>query len=705
MIKYYQQFFIYFFITCIVILMALLTDDRLFYILLFLWFLRLFCLKHTMTVVMCCFVSILMTMIGLQHMHKTSLFSGSETTFRLRIPANTIVVNGDKVSWRGYVDGEELQGEYIVQSHVEKEKWETTVDDMTVVVTGTLEKPMSATNMFQFDYARYLKQQRNSFWIVKVATYNIVSRDMNIFMNWRRHIKKQVPMLLNGYIDSLLFGKGHDDVQEVFQNLGVIYLVSLSGIHIQWLLKGLEKLLWRSGMTREVVSVIIRIVAVCIGTMGVNVGVLRSIIDKLLPRTWTRITKLSIIGMCLLCINPYYIFHLGFQLSFGLSILSCMVKERVNVWLMSTPFLSATFFEIPMLSLMISPIIFRVIKWLIFPIVWITAISVLIPINTKAMFMFFERIVHTFHHSVSILSAMRIGLFVTGRLPDWRYVLISICMVLFMLFIKRRRYFIIVLPFVFLLYMPISQDRIVMIDVGQGSSMLLQKNNHTVLVDTGGDIIFKQKALWKERDRKPLAKRTLVPVLKSLGISQLSSVILTHADQDHVGALEDLKKEITIKEIVYAQGAPIDGDRAILAPRTLKYGDLQLDVMWPIKKGTGENDDSVVIYTTFGNLNWLLMGDAGIKVEEALFLKHARLKTDVLVVGHHGSRTSSSKKFIEHISPRYSLISVGKNNRFNHPDSAVLDNLKDTKIYRTDEHGGITFEKIDGKWQFNTAKD
>jgi len=97
-----------------------------------------------------------------------------------------------------------------------------------------------------------------------------------------------------------------------------------------------------------------------------------------------------------------------------------------------------------------------------------------------------------------------------------------------------------------------------------------------------------------------------------------------------------------------------------------------------------ENDNSSVIYTELNNHKFLFMGDAWINVEEDLIKKYNFKDIDVLKVGHHGSRTSSNKAFINEISPKYSIISVGKNNRYGHPNKEVLENLKNSYIYRTD---------------------
>ena len=102
-----------------------------------------------------------------------------------------------------------------------------------------------------------------------------------------------------------------------------------------------------------------------------------------------------------------------------------------------------------------------------------------------------------------------------------------------------------------------------------------------------------------------------------------------------------------------------------------------------------ENDNSSVIYTELNNHKFLFMGDAGVGVEQDLLEKYNIQNIGVLKVGHHGSKTSSSKEFIDEISPEFSIISVGKNNRYGHPNKEVLDILSKSKIYRTDQYGSV----------------
>ena len=99
----------------------------------------------------------------------------------------------------------------------------------------------------------------------------------------------------------------------------------------------------------------------------------------------------------------------------------------------------------------------------------------------------------------------------------------------------------------------------------------------------------------------------------------------------------------------------------------------------------------------------MLMGDAGIEKEKDILDKYNISDIDVLKVGHHGSKTSSSKEFINEINPKYSIISVGKNNRYGHPNKEVLHNLEGSKIYRTDKQGSIMFKIKNNKLKIETC--
>lgn len=121
------------------------------------------------------------------------------------------------------------------------------------------------------------------------------------------------------------------------------------------------------------------------------------------------------------------------------------------------------------------------------------------------------------------------------------------------------------------------------------------------------------------------------------------------------------------------------------------------------KEYDNENDNSNVIYTKLNGYKFMFMGDAGVDKEKEILDKYNLSDIDVLKVGYHGSKTSSSKVFINEINPKYFIISVGKNNRYGHPNKEELNNLSDSKIYRTDQDGSIMFKIKNNKLKIETC--
>ena len=121
------------------------------------------------------------------------------------------------------------------------------------------------------------------------------------------------------------------------------------------------------------------------------------------------------------------------------------------------------------------------------------------------------------------------------------------------------------------------------------------------------------------------------------------------------------------------------------------------------KEYDNENDNSNVIYTEFDGYKFMFLGDASSTTEKVIMSIYNLPDIDVLKVGHHGSKTSSSQEFINEINPRYSIISVGKNNKYGHPNKEVLENLNNSKIYRTDKQGSIMFKIKNNKLKVETC--
>ena len=180
-----------------------------------------------------------------------------------------------------------------------------------------------------------------------------------------------------------------------------------------------------------------------------------------------------------------------------------------------------------------------------------------------------------------------------------------------------------------------------------------------------------------------------------------------------MGEAINLVNNFKVKKVIFNCGEFNDLEKElikVLDKKKIKYysciKELNIDnnklYFLQTKEYDNENDNSNVIYTELDGYKFMFMGDAGVDKEKDILDKYNLSNIDVLKVGHHGSKTSSSKSFIDEISPKYSIISVGKNNLYGHPNDSVLNNLIDSQIYRTDQDGSIMFKIKNNKLEIET---
>ena len=176
-----------------------------------------------------------------------------------------------------------------------------------------------------------------------------------------------------------------------------------------------------------------------------------------------------------------------------------------------------------------------------------------------------------------------------------------------------------------------------------------------------------------------------------------------HGDYDHLGEAVNLINNFKVDKVILNNDKFNDletelinvlNDRNINYFKNVKQLSIFNNKLYFLNDElySNENDNSIVLYVVINDVKMLFMADAGISVEHDIIKKYNLNDIDILKVGHHGSKTSTSRKLIDVITPQYALISVGKNNRYGHPDKQVLNRLKQSKIYRTDEHGSVVFK-------------
>lgn len=234
------------------------------------------------------------------------------------------------------------------------------------------------------------------------------------------------------------------------------------------------------------------------------------------------------------------------------------------------------------------------------------------------------------------------------------------------------------------------------LDVGQADSILISNNEHNMLIDAGNN-----------EDGPKLVKF----IKEELNITKFDYVVGTHPHEDHIGGLDDIINNFEVDNVLLPEvttttktfedvlDAISNNNLNITVPKidnTFKLGEADLSIIY---SGTDEknlNNSSIVLKMVFGNYTYLFTGDAEKEVEDIILKKNINI--DVLKVGHHGSSTSSSENFLKKVTPSYAIISVAKENSYNHPDELTINRIKKytDNIYITSELGTILLTS-DGK--------
>ncbi|QPA58187.1 MBL fold metallo-hydrolase [Lysinibacillus sphaericus] len=236
-----------------------------------------------------------------------------------------------------------------------------------------------------------------------------------------------------------------------------------------------------------------------------------------------------------------------------------------------------------------------------------------------------------------------------------------------------------------------DEMRVHFMDVGQGDSILIESPNvKTMLIDAG----------------VKGAGQQVVSYLKELGVNKLDKVVATHPDADHIGGLIPVLHAIPIEQF-YDSGkvhtsqtfeemlmAIDEKNIPYYVPKTGDFIEFDKDVTVKVlnanEHATDNNDASIVLKVVYGNVSFLLTGDAGIALEKEMMSND--VTATVLKAGHHGSNTSSSEDFIRAVKPEVTILSYGEDNKYGHPHAEVVNRLQaiGSNIYATADLGTIT---------------
>lgn len=579
-----------------------------------------------------------------------------------------------------------------------------------IICKGILTKPKENTNFNLFNFKKYLISKKIHY-IFNIESIKKVKETNNIFYKIKNYIINKIENLpKKEYFYTFILGdtsKIKEDTLKKYRNLGISHLLAISGMHVSLITSFLKK----NKITFIISAFILSLYAFL---TNFTPSILRAILFYIFSSL--KLFNINIKSsryflytlILLLYINPGYIYNLGFVFSFTISfflISTKIPKNKIKAsfyisiisFLASIPIIINNFFEINILTIIFNLFFVPFISFIFILVIIIFLFPFFINILIF-LISFLEFVINicSLIPSTIIFHKINILIIIT-------YYIILYCIIKNKM---RKKYFLI--PIILYVFSNFKlYNTITMIDVGQGDSTLIEFiNGKNILIDTGG--VY---------GKNNYSDYNVIPYLKSKGVRKLDYLILTHGDFDHVGESINLIDNFYVKKVIFNIGNNNDLELDLikkLNEKKIKYYNniayLNIDkyklYFLNTKVYNDENENSSVIYTQIDNIDLLFMGDAGINKEKDILEKYELNNIDILKIGHHGSDTSSSKYFIDSINPKICLISVGENNRYNHPNGRVLKILNNyCNIYRTDLNGSIEIKLNKNKYSIKTNKN
>lgn len=578
-----------------------------------------------------------------------------------------------------------------------------------IKVTGVLKEP-STNNIFNnFNYKKYLYNKK-IYYIIEASKIDKIQNNNNHIYTIKNLLYTRINSLKSSnYIKALLFGdnKLDKEIKTSYQINGISHLFSVSGFHINFITSIIYFYLDRVTYNKKIKYITVDIFLVLYLLLCNTTSLLRcTVMNILLSINYLlklNIKKIDIVLLTLiLCIiiNPFIIYDIGFIYSYTISFFLILYKNKYKTnnkllkiiyislisFLVSLPINIYTSYEINFLSIILNIIIVPIVSLILLP---LSLLTLIFPILDNILYL-----ITSILEKISLYTS-NINIFKQILSKPSIILIIIYYLVIILILSKNKHYYLILILLIFHKTIPLynSNLEVVMFDVGEADSMLISTPSKKVniLIDTGRGIDI----------------NNIIIYLKSIGISKLNYLIITHGDEDHIGGALYLIDNFKVDNVILNKGDYTELEVELithLKNKNIKYTNninkipLLGSYMYLLntKKFSNENDNSIVTYFEYQKYKFLFMGDSSSKTEEYLINNYNLTNISFLKVGHHGSNTSSSPLFINKITPKVSLISVGRNNFYHHPNKEVLTNLSNSVIYRTDINKSIKI-KINNK--------
>lgn len=647
-----------------------------------------------------------------------SVYKGSEEDFLCSI--DNYKIEEDKMNLE-LACKEKLVGSYYFKNDEYKFFKKKVNIGSSVIVKGKLVSPKNNTVPYLFNYKKYLYNKR-VYYTLKIDNIKILKENSNSFIKLKNKVIKHVNSYKDStYLYAFILGKTElisDEVLTSYRENGISHLFALSGLHVS-IFSSILLFILKKLRFKEILNYVLIFIFLLLFSFitGFSPSILRATllffllgINKVFYLNIRTLDILYLVFIILVIINPFIIYNLSFILSFtaafflifssdllkGKNYFVSLFKVSLLSYFASLPLSIYYFGYTNLLGTILNLVFVPLVSFVVFPLTLLTFII--------SKFYSILNITTNLLESLSLLfNKFKIIIY----FPRINLIFVFIYLSILMLYIKFKKKICLYLIIVLLIFFKIrpymdNNTYIYYIDVGQGDSILVVTPhlNKTILIDTGGIVSF------NENYKSNIVKNKTIPFFRRIGINRVDYLFLTHGDYDHAGEANELLSNFCVKKVFINKGNINNIEKKINNKEVLMLKNFVID---NIKVNSlnnnvfnNENDNSTVLLFNIYDYKFLFMGDASIKTEEYLLNNYILPNVDILKVGHHGSYTSTSTDFINVIKPKYSVISVGENNMYKHPNKSVLDILDNTKLFRTDVDGTIEVKISKRRYKIKT---
>lgn len=663
----------------------------------------------------------------------------------IEVPAETILVSSQLSTLTEQKQAEQINADCLVRLPL------------------ALTRPNGASNPGAFDYAEYLRHY-HIYWQTEEHSFFQIH-----FLSCRRtftttiqHVRKTLsnrlallfPRKQAGLLQEMLLGQQQTldpSTLEVFSSLGLVHVLSISGLHVAVLVGFLYFLLTLFGCTREKAALIlIGILPLYVVLTGSSAPIVRSAIMAgflllaiVLRKTSDALSFLSLALLLQLLWNPYQLWEPGFQLSFLVTAGLLTIVEPLTH---AIPLLWYRVRQAIAVMLVTQALSFHVIISYFYQYSWVSGIvnllfvplysTIIFPLSTISLllsFLWFDCggwIAHLTSWLIGVINqcliwCTKIPNAVISISPPSFWWLVCYGTVVWWTYVAtihdrphlRKTKWISIPVLLFLLLFSIwgnswfrKNTTVTMIDVGQGDSSLIETADGYVMLIDGGGTLPRREADWQKRIKPfEVGRDAVVPYLRYRGINHIDTIMMTHGDGDHIRGLEAVINRIPVGRVLHNSAPAEDAfEQHLFQLIRQKHISLQVAARgdsWQLDQGieatilhpdltfhaANANNGSLVMLLSVYGTKLMFTGDMEEPSEQDVLAHYHLPQVDILKVAHHGSNTSSHDAWLAAIRPRYALISVGIHNRYGHPNPETLARLHKygAQIYRTDRQGAI----------------